>query len=60
MVATAGDAHLGGEDFDSRLVGYVLQEFKRKHNTDPSNNARALYRIRKHLTPKPTPLNSEP
>ena len=44
--ATAGDTHLGGEDFDNRLVSHVLQEFKRKHTKDPSDNARALRRIR--------------
>uniref|UniRef100_A0A7S0DX51 Heat shock protein 70 n=1 Tax=Hanusia phi TaxID=3032 RepID=A0A7S0DX51_9CRYP len=44
--ATAGDTHLGGEDFDNRLVQFVLQEFKRKHKKDPSENARALRRIR--------------
>ncbi|KAJ1490980.1 heat shock protein 70, partial [Baffinella frigidus] len=44
--ATAGDTHLGGEDFDSRLVAFVLQEFKRKYRKDPSDNSRALRRIR--------------
>ena len=44
--ATAGDTHLGGEDFDHRLVNFCLQEFKRKHRKDPSGNARALRRIR--------------
>jgi molecular chaperone DnaK (HSP70) len=29
--ATAGDTHLGGEDFDHRLVNHFVQEFKRKH-----------------------------
>ena len=29
--ATAGDTHLGGEDFDNRLVDHFAQEFKRKH-----------------------------
>ena len=29
--ATAGDTHLGGEDFDTRLVQHFIQEFKRKH-----------------------------
>ena len=43
--ATAGDTHLGGEDFDNRLVSYVIQEFKRKHKKDPSGNARSLRRI---------------
>jgi len=44
--ATAGDTHLGGEDFDNRLVSHCIQEFKRKHKKDPSDNARALRRIR--------------
>ncbi|TYI50736.1 hypothetical protein E1A91_D12G123500v1 [Gossypium mustelinum] len=44
--ATAGDTHLGGEDFDNRLVNHFLQEFKRKHKKDISTNARALRRLR--------------
>ncbi|XP_005100356.1 heat shock protein 70 B2 [Aplysia californica] len=44
--ATAGDTHLGGEDFDNRLVSHFLQEFKRKHNKDISKNARATRRLR--------------
>ncbi|XP_028763343.1 heat shock 70 kDa protein-like [Neltuma alba] len=44
--ATAGDTHLGGEDFDNRLVNHFVQEFKRKHKKDISTNARALRRLR--------------
>jgi len=44
--ATAGDTHLGGEDFDNRLVNHFVQEFKRKHKKDISNNQRALRRLR--------------
>eukprot|EP00253_Pinus_taeda_P022780 PITA_22780 len=44
--ATAGDTHLGGEDFDNRLVNHFVQEFKRKHKKDISGNARALRRLR--------------
>ncbi|KAB2088702.1 hypothetical protein ES319_A03G015700v1 [Gossypium barbadense] len=44
--ATAGDTHLGGEDFDNRLVNHFVQEFKRKHKKDISSNARALRRLR--------------
>ena len=44
--ATAGDTHLGGEDFDNRLVSHFMQEFKRKHKKDISGNARALRRLR--------------
>lgn len=44
--ATAGDTHLGGEDFDNRMVNFFVQEFRRKHKKDLSTNARALRRLR--------------
>jgi len=44
--ATAGDTHLGGEDFDSRLVAHFVQDFKRKHHKDIGNNPRSLRRLR--------------
>jgi len=44
--ATAGDTHLGGEDFDNRLVNFFVQEFKRKHKKDITGNPRALRRLR--------------
>jgi heat shock 70kDa protein 1/2/6/8 len=44
--ATAGDTHLGGEDFDNRLVDYFCQEFKKKCHKDVSGNQRALRRLR--------------
>merc|ERR1712124_32505 len=44
--ATAGDTHLGGEDFDNRMVNHFVQEFKRKHKKDITGNARALRRLR--------------
>uniref|UniRef100_A0A1A9Z8I1 Heat shock 70 kDa protein cognate 4 n=1 Tax=Glossina pallidipes TaxID=7398 RepID=A0A1A9Z8I1_GLOPL len=44
--STAGDTHLGGEDFDNRLVTHFVQEFKRKHKKDLTANKRALRRLR--------------
>ncbi|KAM0203560.1 hypothetical protein ACHAPA_000482 [Fusarium lateritium] len=44
--STAGDTHLGGEDFDNRLVNHFVNEFKRKHKKDLSSNVRALRRLR--------------
>ncbi|CAL4178356.1 unnamed protein product [Meganyctiphanes norvegica] len=44
--STAGDTHLGGEDFDNRMVNHFLQEFKRKYKKDPQDNKRALRRLR--------------
>ena len=44
--STAGDTHLGGEDFDNTLVSYCVEEFKKKSKIDLTGNARALRRLR--------------
>jgi len=45
--ATAGDTHLGGEDFDNRIVDFCMQDFKRKNRgKDLAGNNRALRRLR--------------
>lgn len=44
--ATAGDTHLGGEDFDNALLEHFKNEFKRKTKLDISDDARALRRLR--------------
>jgi len=44
--STAGDTHLGGEDFDNRMVDHFVNEFKRKHKKDIKGNKRALRRLR--------------
>ncbi len=44
--ATAGDTHLGGEDFDSCLVEYFASEFKRKYRKDLKQNQRSVRRLR--------------
>jgi heat shock 70kDa protein 1/2/6/8 len=44
--ATNGHTHLGGEDFDNRLVDYCIAEFKKKTGIDINGNARALRRLR--------------
>ena len=44
--STAGDTHLGGEDFDNTLVSYCVEEFRKKTKVDLSGNARALRRLR--------------
>ncbi|CAD5166232.1 unnamed protein product [Musa acuminata subsp. malaccensis] len=44
--ATAGDAHLGGEDFDNRMVSHFVDEFKRQHRKDISGNPRKLRKLK--------------
>lgn len=46
VLATAGNTHLGGEDFDNRLVEFFVTELKRKQKLDITGNARALRRLR--------------
>lgn len=44
--ATAGDSHLGGEDFDNKLVDHFTEEFKRKYKKDLTTNPRSVRRLR--------------
>ncbi len=44
--ATAGNTHLGGEDFDCRLMKYFIKEFKKKHHVDISKDAKAVRKLR--------------
>ncbi|XP_050250458.1 heat shock cognate 70 kDa protein-like [Quercus robur] len=44
--AVAGDTHIGGEDFDNRVVKHFVEIFKRQHKVDISGNSRALRRLR--------------
>ncbi|GAU88459.1 HSP70-1 [Ramazzottius varieornatus] len=46
VLAMAGDLHLGGEDFDQRLVKFYAQEFQKKHKKDASKNARSMRRLK--------------
>lgn len=45
--ATSGNTHLGGQDFDHRLMDYFIKQFKRKSQIDISKDSRALQRLRK-------------
>jgi len=44
--STRGNTHLGGEDFDNRLVDYFQKDFQKKHKKDLSTNKRSLRRLR--------------
>ncbi|KAL1803423.1 hypothetical protein ACET3Z_032070 [Daucus carota] len=46
VIATAGHTHLGGEDFDNRLLDHFVKEFKRKYGKDISQNAKSFRRLR--------------
>jgi heat shock protein 5 len=47
VIATNGDTHLGGEDFDQRVMDYLIGVFKKKHNKDIRPNKRAIAKLRR-------------
>jgi len=49
VVATNGDTHLGGQDFDARLINHFADLIKKKHNIDISKNHRALAKLRREV-----------
>jgi len=49
VIATSGDTHLGGEDFDNRVIQHLLKVFKRKHGSDPSKDKRAIQKLRREV-----------
>jgi heat shock protein 5 len=49
VLATNGDTHLGGEDFDQRVMKYFIDQMKKKNNVDISKDKRALQKLRKEV-----------
>merc|ERR1711959_35931 len=49
VIATSGDTHLGGEDFDNRVIQHLLKVFKRKHGSDPSKDKKAIQKLRREV-----------
>jgi len=49
VVATNGVTHLGGEDFDQRVMEYMMKIFKKKHHKDMSNDKRAIQKLRREV-----------
>lgn len=49
VLATAGDTHLGGEDFDNRVIEYLVKLYKKKTGTDVTKNSKAMGRLKKEV-----------
>ena len=58
VVATAGDTHLGGEDFDQRLTEHFVKVFKKKHNVDVKSDVRALQKLKSEVEKAKRDLSS--
>lgn len=49
VISTSGDTHLGGEDFDNRIIEFFLKKFKSKNSIDISSNKRAIQKLRREV-----------
>merc|ERR1712160_50976 len=58
VMATAGDTHLGGEDFDQRLAEHFVKAFKKKHNVDIKSDVRAFQKLRSEVEKAKRDLSS--
>merc|ERR1719411_354795 len=59
VLATSGDTHLGGQDFDQRVVQFLIKTFKKKHKVDITNNLRALAKLRREVEKAKRALSSQ-
>lgn len=49
VIATSGDTHLGGADFDQRVMDYFIKLTKKKHNRDISGDKRAIQKLKREV-----------
>merc|ERR1719492_367691 len=59
VLATHGDTHLGGQDFDQRIINYMMKTFKKKHKIDITNNLRAIAKLRREAENAKRALSSQ-
>ncbi|KII84135.1 hypothetical protein PLICRDRAFT_46498 [Plicaturopsis crispa FD-325 SS-3] len=59
VLATAGDTHLGGEDFDNRVIDYLVKAYKKKTGTDVTSNLRALGKLKREVEKAKRTLSSQ-
>ncbi|EEB05764.1 heat shock protein BiP [Schizosaccharomyces japonicus yFS275] len=59
VLATSGDTHLGGEDFDNRVIQYFVRQYNRKHNTDVSKDKKAMGKLKRAVENAKRTLSSQ-
>ena len=59
VLATAGDTHLGGEDFDNRVIDYFVKVYKKKTGTDVTSNLRAMGKLKREVEKAKRTLSSQ-
>eukprot|EP00391_Amoebophrya_sp_Ameob2_P005781 CAMPEP_0178991200 /NCGR_PEP_ID=MMETSP0795-20121207/5386_1 /TAXON_ID=88552 /ORGANISM="Amoebophrya sp., Strain Ameob2" /LENGTH=662 /DNA_ID=CAMNT_0020682863 /DNA_START=339 /DNA_END=2327 /DNA_ORIENTATION=+ len=60
VVATSGDTHLGGEDFDQRLMAHFMEKFKKTHGSDMGKDKKAIQKLRREVEKAKRALSSTP
>jgi heat shock protein 5 len=58
VLETAGDTHLGGEDFDNRVIDYLIKQYKKKIGTDVTSNLRAMGKLKREVEKAKRTLSS--
>ncbi|KAM5532396.1 hypothetical protein V8D89_013827 [Ganoderma adspersum] len=59
VLATAGDTHLGGEDFDNRVIDFLVKQYKKKTGTDVTPNLRAMGKLKREVEKAKRTLSSQ-
>ncbi|TFY64751.1 hypothetical protein EVJ58_g2420 [Rhodofomes roseus] len=59
VLATAGDTHLGGEDFDNRVMDHLIKQYKKKTGTDVLSNLRAMGKLKREVEKAKRTLSSQ-
>ena len=60
VISTSGDTHLGGEDFDQRVIDYFIKLIKRKHDKDISRNKKSMQKLKREVEKAKRALSSIP
>jgi heat shock protein 5 len=59
VLSTAGDTHLGGEDFDQRVINFFAKKFNKQHNVDITKNAKAMGKLKREAEKAKRTLSSQ-
>ncbi|CAB4477587.1 unnamed protein product [Rhizophagus irregularis] len=59
VLATAGDTHLGGEDFDNRVIDYFVKLYKKKNKVDVSQDLKAMDKLKREVEKAKRTLSSQ-
>ncbi|KAL1844941.1 hypothetical protein VTK73DRAFT_1476 [Phialemonium thermophilum] len=59
VLATAGDTHLGGEDFDQRIINHLAKSYNKKHNVDVTKDPKAMGKLKREAEKAKRTLSSQ-